>query len=51
MADNLFATYEQDFRDVYTSLETHLKTIPTLSNGMYTFILPLFSLCISKIDI
>jgi hypothetical protein len=34
MADNLFANYEQDFRDVYSSLESHLRAIPNLSNGM-----------------
>jgi len=32
MADNLFANYEQDFRDVFGSLEGHLRTIPNLSN-------------------
>lgn len=34
MADNLFANYEQDFRDVFGSLESHLRAIPNLSNGM-----------------
>lgn len=32
MADNLFANYEQDFRDVFGSLESHLRAIPNLSN-------------------
>jgi len=31
MADNLFANYEQDFRDVYSSLENHLRNIGNIA--------------------
>lgn len=38
MADNLFANYEQDFRDVYSSIESHLRSIQSLqSSGMLLF--------------